>query len=218
MASYFNNVVSGFQSIFEGMSISLASMFVRPVTVQYPDDDVSSDETLHKTYHAQLRGIPENYRGLLDVDLSICTACQLCMKACPIDVIAIDNAKCDKTKFPTPKGKDAVKSRTCTRFDINNGKCMFCGLCVIACPTGAIQHTGRFEMNTYGVDELVVRLISEAEKERAIKREKEIKAEDAEKKAKKEVEEAKKKAAEAEQNEVEDEKKEEKPGEKGASE
>ena len=39
--------------------------------------------------------LPARYRGFLEVDMDICTACQACERACPIDVIAIDIEKDD---------------------------------------------------------------------------------------------------------------------------
>ncbi len=170
MNAYFHNIKNGIQTAFEGMSISLASMFVRPCTVQYPEDDISSDDALLKSYKGHLRGMPDNYRGILGVDMSICTACQLCAKACPIDCIAIEAVKCDKTKVRGTKGKESVKTRTCTRFDIHKGKCMFCGLCTVACPTGAIRHTNQFEMNRHRPEDLVLEFVGRREREKAIAR------------------------------------------------
>jgi len=141
-------------------------MFVRKETVQYPEVDISSNATIAEKYKGSLMGMPENYRGILGVDLSLCTACQICQKTCPIDCIVIDNVKCDKTKLSLEDGspvlnrftqKEALKTRTVTRFDINAAKCMYCGLCEKACPTGAIQHTKKFEMNRESQEELILR-------------------------------------------------------------
>ena len=170
MNAYFYNIKNGIQTVFEGMSISLGSMFMRPCTIQYPDDDISSDEILLKTYKGHLRGMPDNYRGILSVDTAICTACQLCVKACPIDCIAISAVKCDKSKVQGTKGKEAVKTRTCTKFDIHAGKCMHCGLCTTACPTGAIRHTTKFELNKLCLEDLVLKFVSKEEREKAIAR------------------------------------------------
>jgi formate hydrogenlyase subunit 6/NADH:ubiquinone oxidoreductase subunit I len=192
MGGYFQNIKNGFQSVFEGMSVTLASMFVRPVTVQYPEVDISSNETISKGYKGTLMGMPENYRGVLDLDLSLCTSCGLCVKACPIDCIIIENEKCDKDKLADQAGepilnrftqKQAIKTRANTRFDINMGKCMFCGLCTIACPTKAIYHTNTFEMNRTSLEDLVLTFVTNEEKERVLARAEEIAKEAAEKKA-----------------------------------
>src|SRR5262249_5616054 len=79
--------------------------------------------------------LPSRYRGFLEVDMDTCTACQACERACPINVIAIE----------IEKDPANPKNRVMTRFDIDEAKCMFCGLCVEPCPTGAIQHTREFE-------------------------------------------------------------------------
>jgi len=192
MGGYFKNIKNGFQSVFEGLSVTLASMLVRPVTVQYPETDISSNESIARSYKSTLMGMPDNYRGVLDVDLSICTSCGLCVKACPVECIAIETMKCDKTKLEDSKGtpvlnrftqREALKTRASVRFDINIGKCMFCGLCVIACPTRAITHTNVFEMNRHNLGDLVMEFVSEEDKMAAKKRGEEIEKEAAAKKA-----------------------------------
>jgi Na+-translocating ferredoxin:NAD+ oxidoreductase RNF subunit RnfB len=45
------------------------------------------------------------------------------------------------------------------RFDIDIGKCMYCGLCVEPCPTGAIQHTREFEGATMNFNNLTLRFV-----------------------------------------------------------
>jgi NADH-quinone oxidoreductase subunit I/NAD(P)H-quinone oxidoreductase subunit I len=49
------------------------------------------------------------------------------------------------------------KQRLVTQFDIDEAKCMYCGLCVEPCPTGAIQHTTEFEASMRNIRNLVFR-------------------------------------------------------------
>lgn len=207
MNSYFKNIKNGFSSAFEGLSITFATMFAKRLTVQYPETNIKSNELIAERYKGLLAGMPDNYRGVLDLDLSKCTSCGICMKACPIDCIIIDSVKCDKDKLADTDGnpinnrftqKGAIKTRTSTRFDINAGKCMYCGLCVMACPTEAIVHTKRFEMNTDNLDDLVLRFVSDEQKAKAEIRAKELEAEAAAKKAAKAAKEKAKAAEEAE--------------------
>ena len=163
MDNYFSNIVTGVKSVFEGMSISLATFFTPAVTIQYPDVDISTDEKAQETYKGPLMGMPEIYRGILHVDMSICTACTLCMKACPIDCIAIETTRCDKVKVMGRFGEAETKTRTCTTFKIDMGKCMFCGLCVEPCKPGSIYHTNKFVMNTDNLNDLVISFVTDDE-------------------------------------------------------
>jgi formate hydrogenlyase subunit 6/NADH:ubiquinone oxidoreductase subunit I len=144
---YLEQIVSAAKTTAEGMAVTLAQYNRRPTTVQYPD----------RTDVPVVDSLPERYRGFLEVDMDICTACKACERDCPINVIAIDLDKVDGT-------------RAMTRFDIDMGKCMYCGICVEACPTDAqapgdaeqtkcIRMTREFEASTTDFPTLTFRFI-----------------------------------------------------------
>ncbi len=134
---YFGNIVYAARSILDGLSVTLSHMVRRPMTIQYPD----------KTARPVSEMLPDRYRGFLEVDMDICTACLACERACPIDCIKIDVAG---------KGKE----RYMTRFDIDMAKCRYCGLCVEPCPTNAIRMTKEFEASTTDLSTLIFRFVS----------------------------------------------------------
>jgi NADH-quinone oxidoreductase subunit I len=63
-----------------------------------------------------------------------CKACLLCERSCPDDAIKIESEK-------NPDGP----GRVLTRFTIDLGRCMYCGLCVEQCTSDGLHHTGDFE-------------------------------------------------------------------------
>ena len=132
--TYLRNILDTATTVFEGMAVTCSHFVRRPSTVQYPDRvPIRIQDTL-----------PFRYRGILEVDLEICTGCLACERACPIDCIVIDVTK-DK----------ATKGMVMTRFDIDMAKCMYCGLCSEPCPTGAIHHTPEFEGADYSLESLI---------------------------------------------------------------
>ncbi len=133
-SAYLRNIVDTATSVFEGMAVTCSHFVRKPSTVQYPDrTDLRVQDTL-----------PFRYRGILEVDLEICTGCLACERACPIDCIVID----------APKDKQ-TKQMLLTRFDIDIAKCMYCGLCSEPCPTGSIHHTPEFEGADYSLESMV---------------------------------------------------------------
>ena len=92
--------------------------------------------------------LPFRYRGILEVDLEICTGCLACERACPIDCIVIDAVK----------DKD-TRQMVLNRFDIDIAKCMYCGLCSEPCPTGSIHHTSEFEGADYSLESMLRRFV-----------------------------------------------------------
>jgi formate hydrogenlyase subunit 6/NADH:ubiquinone oxidoreductase subunit I len=140
IGAYFRNIFETASTIFEGMAVTCSHFVRRPSTVQYPDrTPLRVQDTL-----------PFRYRGILEVDLEICTGCLACERACPIDCIVID----------APKDKQ-TRQMSLTRFDIDIAKCMYCGLCSEPCPTGAIHHTPEFEGADYSLESMIRRYVKE---------------------------------------------------------
>ncbi len=139
---YFRNISETATTIFEGMSITFSHLLRKPTTIQYPD----------RVPRPVAETLPDRFRGFLKVDMEICTACLACMTDCPIDCIKI-----------VTKKDEAIKERVLTQFDIDEAKCMYCGLCTEPCPTGAIHFTKEFEGATENIEDLVFRFVPEGQ-------------------------------------------------------
>ena len=157
-----------FNSTLMGLIVTIRTWARDPKqTVQYPDVDIRTgklkenakglaswlygDLNMGKAegYDGRLSmKIADRFRGILNVDIEICTACLACSRACPIDCIQIDATK-------------EGKSLRLERFDIDIALCMYCGLCSAPCPTGAIHHTKEFEASTSDFPDLIRRFIDE---------------------------------------------------------
>lgn len=148
VSQYIGNISDTVKSAWEGMSVTLSYMFRRPMTIQYEGPEAALLREGPLVQHT----LPSRYRGFLEVDMEICTACQACERACPINVIAIE----------IEKDPANPKNRVMTRFDIDEAKCMFCGLCVEPCPTGSIQHTREFEGSQRSLHNMVLRFVDPA--------------------------------------------------------
>ncbi|MDA8173228.1 MAG: NADH-quinone oxidoreductase subunit NuoI [Nitrospiraceae bacterium] len=120
--------------IAKGMALTLKSMFSHAVTRQYPKEkpDVKPG---FRGQHAFVRD-PGTGREK-------CIACGLCGAVCPSQCIYI------YTKEDPDTGKKVID-----RYDIELLRCVYCAMCVEACPVGAVALTESYEYSSYTRDEL----------------------------------------------------------------
>jgi NADH-quinone oxidoreductase subunit I len=111
---------------FKGMAVTIRNMFRGPITLQYPE---------------QREQLPQRARWALrhkrdEAGEPKCTACLICVNACPDGIITLESHKTDDG------GKHI------DFYDYEVGACMFCGLCVEACPFDAIEMGDEYELAT----------------------------------------------------------------------
>src|SRR5207247_1785888 len=85
LGAYLRNIKDAALTIADGMAVTASHLVRKPFTVQYPDRlpaGVRVQDTL-----------PFRYRGMLEADLEICTACLACERACPITCIVMAATK-----------------------------------------------------------------------------------------------------------------------------
>jgi NADH-quinone oxidoreductase subunit I len=128
MIAYIRDVWAGGLTVLGAMRVTLRHLFTPAVTVQYP---------------TERRTLPMRSlnRHVLTVDLDTgklkCTSCDACAKVCPTRCIAIVGAGKGKERHPV-------------EFVIDHNLCMYCNLCVEACPFDAItMWTGNFEIGAF---------------------------------------------------------------------
>ena len=148
LSTAFRDVAGGFKSLLVGMRITLGQAIKPSITVQYP--------------HQTLK-MPARFRGHVKLVLdpatgkSRCTACGLCVKACPSDCIELDGIK-----------REGEKKKSVTEYELDFTKCSLCGSCVDACPSDAIEYSKDYNVVSLNREDfshmdLVKRLEAEAE-------------------------------------------------------
>jgi NADH-quinone oxidoreductase subunit I len=113
--------------IIKGMMVTIKHLFRPPYTVQYPEE---------------VRPIPARARTNLLWFEERCTGCSTCAQACPDGCILVATT-------PAADG-----TRNIDRYEIDFRICMYCGLCVEACPYEAIQAGGTFKDAVYTFDDM----------------------------------------------------------------
>lgn len=137
--NYINNILDAVITTFKGLRVTAKYWLFEPsITVEYPD-------RLYAT--AISKGLTkedlvfERFRGFLGFEPTKCIACMQCQRVCPIDCIRVTTEKREEGRY-------------ITGFDVNQLKCMHCGLCVEECPTEAVFFTKRYEGACFNSEEL----------------------------------------------------------------
>lgn len=113
-----------------GFGVTLATMFKRPVTEEYPEKPGPVAPRFHGRH--RLNRYPDG--------LEKCIGCELCAWACPADAIYVEAA--DNTE----EERYSPGERYGRVYQINYLRCIGCGFCVEACPTRALTMTNEYEM------------------------------------------------------------------------
>jgi NADH-quinone oxidoreductase subunit I len=139
-AEYFKGIYDGLHTAFIGMGITFRHLFTPAVTVQYPEVKMV---------------MPERVRNRLYVNMDDCIGCDQCAKACPVDCITIKTIKSTPDVDLGMTSKNTKKRLYVPQFDIDFGKCCYCGLCTFPCPTECIVMTDVYEFSEYDRSSLI---------------------------------------------------------------
>jgi NADH-quinone oxidoreductase subunit I len=129
----------GVLEIAKGMGVTLGKLFIKPLTVSYPEQQVR--------LQPRFRGrhiLTRHANGL-----EKCIGCSLCAAACPAYAIYVEAAE------NTPERTVSPGERYASVYEINMLRCIFCGMCEEACPTGAIILGTDFELADFKYRDLV---------------------------------------------------------------
>lgn len=121
--------------LMKGLAVTMRNLFRTPFTVQYPEQRLKQ--------HPRFRG--EEFTWYEER----CTGCASCAKFCPLGIIRI-------VTDPSGETPEEGDKYNLIDFDIDIGRCMFCGLCVEACPYDALFMGSGFERGTFEREKLVI--------------------------------------------------------------
>jgi NADH-quinone oxidoreductase subunit I len=125
------------KGLAKGLAVTLGTMMHRSHTQQYPD--VAPD-------------LPPRSRGVIALLEENCTVCMLCARECPDWCIYIDS---HKEEVIVPGAARARQRNVLDRFAIDFSLCMYCGICIEACPFDALFWTPEFEYADYDIRDLL---------------------------------------------------------------
>ncbi|HXJ62681.1 MAG TPA: NADH-quinone oxidoreductase subunit I [Actinomycetota bacterium] len=123
--------------LIKGLIVTLKHMLTPSVTQRYPEEKPD---------------LPARTRGVIALKQENCTVCYKCSRECPDWCIYIDAHK--EAHEPASGGR-ARSVKILDRFAIDYALCMYCGICVEACPFDALFWSPEFEYAEYDIHELI---------------------------------------------------------------
>ena len=117
--------------ILKGMAVTLMHLFRPPITVQFPEEKLVVSR---RERGNELVWFPDR-----------CTGCATCAKSCPQGNIEIVTHR-----------DESSNNYIVDKFEVDTGRCMFCGLCVEACPYEALAFGISYERAQYRRADLVL--------------------------------------------------------------
>ncbi|MCR6108218.1 NADH-quinone oxidoreductase subunit I [Salipaludibacillus agaradhaerens] len=106
--------------LLKGFGVTLNYLTKKNITVQYPEEKVV---------------MPERFRGIHRFFPEKCIVCNLCVQACPTDVISLTGKKSEENP----------KKKVIETYNIDFQGCILCDFCTEVCPTDAIVMTARYD-------------------------------------------------------------------------
>ena len=139
---YFSSFFKGLGSLLKGMRITFIEFFTKKITEKYPEN------------RATLK-ISDRFRGELimlhnENNEHHCVACGICEMNCPNDTIHVE--------FDMVTTEDGKKKKVMRRYIYDHGSCLYCQLCVRACPHHAIDFIPTFEHAVFTREKLIEQL------------------------------------------------------------
>jgi NADH-quinone oxidoreductase subunit I len=123
--------------LLRGLATTARTLLRPAITQEYPDVEPE---------------LPPRSRGVIALVEENCTVCMLCARECPDWCIYIDSHK-DEVMVPgaaRPRQRNVLD-----RFAIDFSLCMYCGICIEACPFDALYWTPEFEYAEYDIRDLL---------------------------------------------------------------
>lgn len=138
ISEYFKSLGTGIVSLVKGLQVTGSELVTPKITEYYPED--------RDTYKW-----PERFRARLELIYDAdgrhrCIACGTCERVCPNGTISLDIKTVE-----SPEGK---KKKKLAKYHYDLGTCTFCNLCVINCPTVALEFSNDFEQAVFTRDKL----------------------------------------------------------------
>ena len=133
MKQWLVDLWEGFYTVLVGMKITWRHLFVKKVTLHYPEERWQ---------------LPPKSRMRLFMKYEDCIGCGQCARACPVQCIYIKADKRDPKATPIFAANGQGIKLDVAVFDIDMSLCCYCNLCTYPCPTDCIYMTPEYEFAT----------------------------------------------------------------------